>query len=107
MVHSSAHDKRRHKRIDRLLLKKRKALETTLKKINPRTFFCRADADAAATKLHRAAAGSYHRLQCQISKVAKYPRGRPAKNKPRIPIGYDYVLRVNIQPFYPGQKSDN
>ena len=98
VVHSSAHDKRRHKRIDRLLLQKRKQLENTCKKINAGSFFCRADAQAAADKLGKAATGSYHRLQCKISKVAKYPRGRPAIGIPRIPIGYDYLLDAKIEP---------
>jgi transposase len=98
VVHSSAHDKRRHKRIDRLLLQKRKQLENTCKKINAGSFFCRADAQSAADKLAKAATGSYHRLQCQISKVAKYPRGRPAIGTPRTPIGYDYLLDARIEP---------
>lgn len=98
VVHSSAHDKRRHKRIDRLLEQKRKSLDATLKKINSAAFFCRADAEATVDKLHRGAAGSYHRFECQISKVAKYPRGRPAKNKPRVPTGYKYVLQAIIKP---------
>ena len=96
VVHSSAHDKRRHKRIDRLLQQKRKSLEGDLKKINPGSFFCRADAEAAADKLIRAAAGSYHRLQCDIKAVPQYPRGRPVKGATRIPIGHEYHLDVRI-----------
>ena len=54
------------------------------------------DAETAADKLNTAAAGSYHQLHCEIDKVAKYPRGRPAKDKPRTPIGYEYKLAVKI-----------
>lgn len=96
VVHSSAHDKRRHKRIDRMLEQKRKELETHCKKINSGPFYCRADAEAAADKLTKAAANSYHRLECEISKEAKYPRGRPAKAKARTPTGYEYLLEVKI-----------
>jgi len=96
VVHSSAHDKRRHKRIDRLLQKKRKELEANCKKINAGPFFCRADAEAAADKIRRSVANSYHRLQYEIRKKAKYPRGRPAKGKQRIPTGYEYILDVTI-----------
>ncbi len=96
VVHSSAHDKRRHKRIDRLLAQKRKKLEFVLKQLNANVYFCRADAETAVDKLNAAAAGSYHQLQCEINKVAKYPRGRPAKDKPRTPIGYEYQLAVEI-----------
>ena len=96
VVHSSAHDKRRHKRIDRLLEQKRKALDATCKKINSSSFFCLADAEAAADKISKAARNSYHRLQFEIQEKAKYPRGRPAKNKDRRPIGYEYILDLKI-----------
>ena len=96
VVHSSTHDKRRHKRIDRLLQQKRKVLEAHCKKINSGPFYCRADTEAAADNIMRAAASSYHRLQCDITKVAKYPRGRPAKGTTRTPIGYEYLLNVTI-----------
>lgn len=96
VIHSSAHDKRRHKRIDRLLTKKRKKLESVCKQINAKVYYCRADAEAAVDKLNAAACGSYHQLQCEIDKIAKYPRGRPVKDKPRTPIGYEYKLAVTI-----------
>ena len=96
VIHSSAHDKRRHKRIDRLLQKKRKELEATCKKINSGPFFCRADAEAAADKIRSDAAHRYHLLQYGIREVTKYPRGRPAKGKARIPTGYEYILDIKI-----------
>ena len=96
VVHSSAHDKRRHKRIDRLLQQKRKELEATCKKINSGPFFCEPDAEAAADKIRRAAANSYHRLQHEVRKEAKYPRGRPAMGLPRTPSGYEYILDAKI-----------
>lgn len=96
VVHSSAHDKRRHKRIDRMLDQKRKELETHCKKINSGPFYCHADAQVAADKIIKAAVGSYHRLQCAITKVPKYPRGRPAKETTRTPIGQEYLLDVKI-----------
>jgi transposase len=96
VVHSSAHDKRRHKRIDRLLGQRRKDLETDCKKINSGPFYCQADAEAATEKIKKAASNSYHKLQYKIREVAKYPRGRPAKGKPRTPIGYEYLLDIKI-----------
>jgi len=97
VVHSSAHDKRRHKRIDRMLTQKRKELENTCKKFNAGPYFCEADARKAAEQLSKVATGSYHRLQCRISQVDKYPRGRPSASKPRIPIGQEYILEVTIE----------
>ena len=96
VVHSSAHDKRRHKRIDRLLAQKRKALDTLCKKIRSISYFCRADAQVATDKLQRAATGSYHKIECTIEKVAKFSRGRPTKDKPRMPTGYEYQLHLKI-----------
>ncbi|MFN2245923.1 MAG: transposase, partial [Candidatus Promineifilaceae bacterium] len=96
VVHSSAHDKRRQKRIDRLLVQKRKELESHCKKVNSGPFYCRADAQAAADKITKAACGSYHIVQYEINKEAKYPRGRPAKGMPRKPLGYEYLLDIRI-----------
>ena len=96
VVHSSAHDKRRHKRIDRMLLQKRRDLETHCKKINVGPFYCRADAEAAAEKIVKTAANSYYRIQYAIKEVAKYGRGRPAKGEARTPVGYEYHLDVEI-----------
>ena len=96
VVHSSAHDKRRQKRIDRLLEQNRKKLEAYLKKHNAGTFFCQADAQVAADNISKAAVNSYHKVQCEITEVAKYPRGRPSKGVTRTPIGYEYLLEAKI-----------
>ena len=96
VVHSSAHDRRRHKRIDRLLKQDRKQLEKTCKQATDTAFFCRADAQAAGEKLIHTAAGGYHRIMADIEKVPRYGRGRPAGNKPRTALRYEYVLTANI-----------
>ncbi|MBA2882690.1 transposase [Desulfosalsimonas propionicica] len=96
VVHSSAHDKRRHKRIDRLLTEKRKELEAICKEAST-SYFCQPDAQAAADKLAGAAIGSYHRVETQIKKVAKYARGRPPKDQSRQPRGYEYRPEIQIR----------
>jgi len=98
VYHSSAHDKRRHKRIDRLLAKNKKQLDDVCKKSWATPFLCEPDARAAAEKLVADAAGSYHNIQWQIDKMDKFPRGRPPKGKPRRPIGREYHLQVEIEP---------
>ena len=50
----------------------------------------------AAENIRKAAASSYHQLQWEITKAAKYPRGRPAKGTTRTPIGYEYHLNIKI-----------
>jgi transposase len=96
VVHSSAHDKRRHKRIDRLLKQDRKHLEQACRQATDTAFFCHADAQAAGKKLIHTATSGYHRITVDVEKVPKYGRGRPAKGKPRTPLRYEYMLTVNI-----------
>jgi len=96
VVHSSTHDKRRHKRIERLLKKDRKQLEHDCKQATGTAFFCRDDAQAASERLIRKAGSGYHRVKVNIEKVAKYARGRPAKDKPRAVLSYEYLLSAAI-----------
>ena len=96
VVHSSAHDKRRHKRIDRLLNQDREQLEQACRQATDAAFFCRADAQAAGAKLIHTATSGYHRITVDIEKVPKYGRGRPARGKPRTPLRYEYMLTANI-----------
>jgi transposase len=96
VVHSSAHDKRRHKRIDRLLKQDRKHLEQACRQATDTAFFCHADAQAAGKKLIHTATSGYHRITVDVEKVPKYGRGRPAKGNPRTPLRYEYMLTVNI-----------
>ncbi|MDX2455856.1 IS1634 family transposase [Desulfosarcina sp.] len=97
VVHSSAHDKRRHKRIDRLLAKDRKRLEADCKQATATAYFCLEDARAAGEKLIRKSGTGYHRLQVDVEKVPKYGRGRPAAGKPRPVLRYEYRLTATIR----------
>ncbi len=96
VVHSSTHDKRRQKRIERLLKKDRKQLEHDCKQATGTAFFCREDAQAASERLIRKSASGYHRIEVYIEKVPKYARGRPAKDKPRAVLSYEYLLSAAI-----------
>ena len=96
VVHSSIHDKRRHKRIDRLLKQDRNQLEQECKQVTDTSFFCRADAQAAGEKLIHTARRGYHQIMVDIEKVPRYGRGRPAKGKPRTALCYEYMLTANI-----------
>jgi transposase len=96
VVHSSAHDKRRHKRIDRLLKKDRKQIEQACKEATTTTYYCHEDAQAAGEKLIRKSLSRYHRLQIDVEKVPKYGRGRPPKGKPKKVLRYEYRLTATI-----------
>lgn len=94
VVHSSAHDKRRSKRIDRLLTTHRRQLEDVCSQAST-PFVCRPDAEAAAEKL-KACGSLYHRLEVDIEEVPRYARGRPVKGKERIPERHEYILKTTI-----------
>jgi transposase len=96
VVHSSSHDKRRHKRIDRLLKQDRKQLEQDCKQATAAGYYCYEDAQAAGEKLVRKSNCRYHRLQVDVEKVPKYGRGRPAEDKPRPVLRYEYHLKTTI-----------
>jgi transposase len=76
VIHSSAHDKRRQKRIDRELKADLKALEDQCKAVYKKDFFCVADAQVAQEELRRTKC-KYHVLNTQIEERPKYKRGRP------------------------------
>ncbi len=76
VIHSSAHDRRRQKRIDRELKADRKALEDQCKVAHKKDFFCLADAQAAQKDL-RMTKCKYHVLNSDIEERPKYKRGRP------------------------------
>ena len=96
VVHLSAHDKRRHKRIDRLLQQDRKQLEADCKQATATAYFCHADVQAAGEKLIRQSGTGYHRLQFDVEKIPKYGRGRPAAGKSRPVLRYEYRLTATI-----------
>jgi len=96
VVHSSVHDKRRHKRIDRLLKRDRKQLEKACKAAAASAYYCHADAQSAGEKLIRKSGSGYHQLQIDVQKVSKYGRGRPAGGKPRAVLCYEYRLTTTI-----------
>lgn len=97
VVHSSAHDKRRHKRIDRFLEKNRRDLEKLVNKIADRSFYCEADALAAVEKVGNLPKKSdCFLVHATVDKVPKYRRGRPKKGEKRTPESIEYHLRVSL-----------
>jgi transposase len=96
VVHSSAHDKRRHKRIDRMLKQDRKKLDTDCKIVTDTVYYCRADAQAAADRLIRQSDASYHHLQADVQEMPQYGRGRPALGKPRKVLRYEYRVTTTV-----------
>ena len=93
VIHSSAHDKRRHKKIERLLNKNKTELEQQIKKVLAEPYYCEADALAAVEKLSRLPKRTdLFTISASIDKEPKYPRGRPKKGEKRTPEKYEYSI---------------
>ena len=95
VVHSSAHDKRRQKRLERELAASLKEIASQAKACEKKTLFCRADAEAAADEaMTRPTA--YHRLEVRVVERPRYARGRPKHDAERTPIAIEYGLATEI-----------
>lgn len=80
VVHSSAHDKRRRKKLDKALAASAKALEAGLRAL-PRESFREAAARAAAERAGRTA-GALHAVEASVVATEVRKRGRPPKDAP-------------------------
>jgi transposase len=97
VIHSSAHDKRRHKRIDKLLKKNKEDLKKMVKKVIAATYFCEADALAAAEKISRIPGKSdCYIIETSMRKEKKYRPGRPKKGEKRIADRVEYNLDISL-----------
>jgi transposase len=95
VIHSSAHDKRRLKRLDRQIRASEKTLHKTLAEQTRHEYFCRADADAAAARLKQHGA-DLHRIEVSVGEKVRYAPGRPPKDRPRKIASIRYVLDARV-----------
>ena len=94
VVHSSAHDKRRTKKLERLLsqdLAEMTKAKTEQEKI---TYACLPDAQAALSRLVK---GKFHKLVGRIEEIQRYGRGRPKADGNRSLNGISYRIRLEIE----------
>lgn len=97
VVHSSANDKRRLKRIERDIKKSADTLSELLAEETAREYFCRADAEQAASRVGKVAT-ELHLVETSVSEKVRYTRGRPKKNQARNIASTHYVLDAKILP---------
>ena len=95
VVHSDAHDKRRQKRLDRMLAESREQAEKTLREAVKTEYFCCEDAEAAVEKLHGEKT-PFHCCQCRVVEKVTYARGRPPKNGERTVSKIRYILEGEV-----------
>ncbi len=93
VIHSSAHDKRRQKRYDRLVAESKKSIKDILKKM-PDIYACEPDAKRAAAQAENLS-DRLHNVSVSICTEEVRKRGRPPKNAP-APTRKIYKLKWSI-----------
>jgi transposase len=93
VVHSSAHDKRRQKKLDKAIADSVKSINAELDKLTT-FYFCESDAQAAA-KHAESFSGKLHTVKASIRTVEVRKRGRPPADGP-APTNTRYTLCWNI-----------
>jgi transposase len=100
VVHSSAHDRRRQKRLQRDIAAELQQWSKTCKELEKTRYFCRADADAAVARLQRHDLAC-HELDLTVVETPRYARGRPRTDGSRtvkaIHYGILTTLRENLR----------
>jgi transposase len=94
VVHSSNHDKRRQKRIDRGLEKARERATKAVGQARRETFSCERDARAALEKLRATFAGELWSIGGELEPKNVYASGRVAAGKERAVRRVDFRLRL-------------
>ncbi len=89
VVHSSSHDKRRQKKLDKAIAESAEWIKTELRDLQI-VYFCEADARAAAAKVQKLS-GKLHTVTTAIRPVEVRRRGRPPANRP-APTNTRYEL---------------
>jgi transposase len=95
VIHSSAHDRRRQKRIERELKKEHADLLKAAKKLSSQEFYCRADAEKAALEIERSNC-VYYAPRATIIEIPKYKRGRPQNDGSRLLDKMMYGISVEL-----------
>lgn len=91
VVHSSAHDRRRLKRLSRQIQDERKACTLNLRNLAKTFFFCREDAQGAAHQLASQPL-RYHAYELQVVERPRYARGRPRADGTRVIAQMRYAV---------------
>ncbi len=100
VVHSSAHNQRRLKRLSRELKASAADLQRELKSLQKRIFFCRADAEVAAAEAQQSRT-AYHTLEVQVEEQPQYAPGRPRKDGSQTLKVMHYGLVVRVLEDHP------
>lgn len=95
IVHSSAHDKRRQKKLARRIKESLESAQQESTTAGKREFACQADAEQEAERLSRLHF-PLHSIRCNIVERPKYERGRPPKDGTRQVKQMKYGLELEV-----------
>jgi transposase len=95
VVHSSAHDRRRQKRLQRQLETEHKRWSKGITEIQKTSYFCREDADAAVVRLQKESL-QYHELELRVVEKPQYARGRPKADGTRALKHMHYGISAQL-----------
>jgi transposase len=95
VVHSSAHDKRRQKKIDRQIEQSHKILTNVIKCAEKHEYACSEDAQRAAQRLCDSAT-KIHTIKTAVKNIIRYSKGRPPKNGKRQIVSENYCVKAEI-----------
>ena len=93
VVHSSSHDKRRQKKLDKAIAESVKSINAEIAKL-PTVYFCEADARVAAVRALKFS-DRLHTVTAAIRPVEVQRRGRPPANRP-APTNTRYLLSCEL-----------
>jgi len=102
VIHSSAHDKRRQKKVERQLESSMKTMEKEIRKLQAE-FFCEADARRIVQEACKCK-GGLHVIRGDIQALEVRRRGRPSKNQPS-PTTTRYRVTWTIEENKPAVES--
>jgi transposase len=95
IVHSSAHDKRRQKKLERRIKESLRSAQDVQADAKKREFACQADAEQEAERIARLHF-PLHSIQARVQQRPKYGRGRPPKGGERQVKEMKYGLEVEL-----------
>ena len=95
VIHSSSHDKRRQKRIDKEIVQAKQALLDSIDQPLKAEFFCQADADAALANL-MSLSMPLHNLDAKVEEDITFAPGRPSKEGEKKIAKHCWRIRAEI-----------
>jgi len=98
VVHSTAHDKRRTKKLEKQLKADQATYEKLQNKLSKTSFACEPDALQHAGQLKKDSGLKHHDLHTSIHAEPVYAKGRPPKNGPRKIKAMRYHIQAQISP---------